>query len=95
MIQKFNGGSWHWVNSQDTEGTPATNFLYGVSGSGNDVWAVGYSRLYGQSDHTLVERWNGSGFTIVPTPPTAGFGDALQAVSAASSTTCGRSERAT
>jgi hypothetical protein len=44
--------------------------LYGLAAaSSNDVWAVGYYE-HGDADytHTLVEHFDGSMWTVVPTP---------------------------
>jgi hypothetical protein len=47
-----------------------SNYLYGVAANtSSDVWAVGsaYNSSF-QTQLTLVERWNGSAWTIVPSP---------------------------
>jgi hypothetical protein len=80
-VQRFDGASWHRVNSEDTEGAPAGNTLVGVDGtSPSDVWAVG-DWWSGGPHHSLIEHWDGSAFTIVPTPDSA-YGESLSAVSA-------------
>jgi hypothetical protein len=61
-----------------------SNFLYGTSPSSpTDVWAVG--QYFSNDRHTLIEHWDGTAWTIVPSP-NAGKGDELRAVSALSST---------
>ena len=46
----------------------AGNRLVGVAAvTSNDVWAVGYSTSLGV-DRTLIERWNGTAWSIVPGP---------------------------
>jgi hypothetical protein len=85
--QHWDGSSWTWVPTVDREGGPATNFLFGVGGSSPaDVWAVGYSRNPGQASVTLVERWDGSAWSIVPSPSPSPSGSYLLDVSAASPT---------
>jgi hypothetical protein len=85
--QHWDGSTWTWVPTPDREGAPATNFLYGVGGSSpSDVWAVGYSRNPGQPSVTLVEHWNGSSWSIVPSPSPSPSGSYLLDVSAASAT---------
>jgi hypothetical protein len=55
--------------------------------SPNDVWAVGASNLSGPTgiDRTLAEHWNGSSWSIVPTPnPSSTFFGDLSGVAAIS-----------
>ena len=48
--------------------------------SANDVWAVG-AQTVGANDRTLAEHWNGTTWTIVPTPnPTTTYWDDLNGV---------------
>src|SRR5439155_438595 len=45
-----------------------TNYLNGVSStSPSDVWAVGYA-YNGSSQLTLIEHWNGTNWSLVPSP---------------------------
>jgi opacity protein-like surface antigen len=84
-VQRYNGIDWHRVNSEDTEGAPAGNTLIGVDGSSpTDVWAVGSWWVAGRT-HSLIERWNGSAFTMVQTPDST-YGESLSGVSALSTT---------
>lgn len=81
--QHWDGTAWTWVPTPDREGAPATNFLFGVGGAAPaDVWAVGYSRNPGQPSVTLTEHWNGSSWSIVPSPSPSPSGSYLLAVSA-------------
>src|SRR5207248_8739770 len=50
--------------------TDGFNYLYNVGVvSSTDAWAVGFSRPEGSSSEaTLIEHWNGSSWTIVPSP---------------------------
>ena len=91
LIVSYNGSSW----SQDTSPNPAgtgDNSLYGVSantGSSGDVWAVGDHTLPSSSvGSTLIERWNGSSWSIVSSPNPGGTlgEDHLRAVSTLDST---------
>lgn len=77
----------------DTVASPnAPNFNYLLSTSvvsASDVWAVGYSydpHTASGSDMTLAEHWNGSSWTIVPTPNPGPYANDLTGVSANSST---------
>jgi hypothetical protein len=74
LVVRWNGSTWSIVPSPNAN-TANTNALTAVdaSASGN-AWAVGtYSD--GTRFHTLIERWNGSTWTIVPGPD-PGTGDA-------------------
>ena len=69
-------------------GGPRGGFLTGVSCPASNVcYAVGLSEL---PNPTLVERWNGSVWSVEPTPSTDGYGnyDGLQDLSCASATRC-------
>jgi hypothetical protein len=60
------------------------NYLVGVAVvSANDVWAVGYSDSGIGSPTALIERWDGTQWSIVP-DGNAGLGSQLKAVVAAS-----------
>ncbi|MGI8587363.1 MAG: S-layer homology domain-containing protein [Chloroflexia bacterium] len=68
LVEHWNGTDWSVVPSQNPSGRG--NFLYGVSAvSADDVWAVGsYFPDYVNSLRMLAEHWNGTGWSIVPTP---------------------------
>jgi hypothetical protein len=72
--------SWQQVPSPNA--SSADNYLLGVSTlSPTDVWAVGYySNTVTQRYETLTEHWNGSVWTIVPSPNPAGWHNYLRAV---------------
>jgi len=55
--------------------------------SANNVWAVGsYENLYSQIHHALIEHWNGTKWSIVPSPkaPSYYYDTFLSAVTAIS-----------
>jgi hypothetical protein len=73
LIVHWDGASWSLVPSPSPAG--ATNsYLAGVAGdAANDVWAVGYANFPGSSPgaavmQTLLEHWNGTAWSIVPSP---------------------------
>ena len=51
-----------------------------------DAWAVGFYQDTGGLDQTLIEHWDGSAWTVVPSPNVAGFDNVLNAVRAKSAT---------
>jgi hypothetical protein len=65
LVEHWDGSSWSIVPSPNPEGP---SILLAVSASGpNDVWAVGYERnVLIQTTHALIERWDGSAWSIVP-----------------------------
>ncbi len=67
LIESWNGSAWSIVPSPST--SPAQdNLLKGVSCSGPSACtAVGYYST-GSTDQTLIESWNGSAWSIVPSP---------------------------
>ena len=66
----------------DSPNASDSNWLMGVAAiTSTDIWAVGYSGA------ALAEHWDGSSWTIVPTPsPPKATGSSLSAVAALSST---------
>jgi hypothetical protein len=82
--QNVMGANWQIISSPN--GTKAVNELHGVSAvSDNDVWAVGASyateRLTALS---LIEHWNGTRWSIVPSPNPSSTVNVLNAVAAVS-----------
>jgi hypothetical protein len=87
LIEHWNGTSWSIVPSPNV--VDGGNILSGVAAvSATDVWAVGSSRVLGSSgseSQTLIEHWNGSGWSIVPSPNQAQSFSILHAVTGISS----------
>jgi hypothetical protein len=81
LIEHWDGLNWSLVASRNVEGT-LSNYLQGVaSRSATEVWAVGWSMGIGiQTQKTLVERWDGSAWSIVPSPNPGPTGNSLEAV---------------
>jgi hypothetical protein len=76
-------GSFEAVPSPDVGEGP--NQLTGVSAvSTTDAWAVGFHNSFGDSGNTLVEHWDGTRWSVVPSP-TPGRGSRLFGVHAVSS----------
>jgi uncharacterized membrane protein len=67
MIQHWNGTSWNIVSSPNVPGF--SNVLQAISVvSANDIWAVGYSKDTNFNTFTLTLHWNGTAWSIVPSP---------------------------
>jgi hypothetical protein len=85
LVEQWDGEDWRIVPSPNTH--KRLNELTGVAAlSSSDAWAVGSAHSGNAPDQiTLVLRWNGSSWAIVPSPSpgTAGHNQ-LHAVSASS-----------
>jgi hypothetical protein len=86
FAMRWNGSSWKTVATPNAD---VINSLRGVAGvAATDIWAVG-SSIRSTTDgvsasHTLIEHWNGTSWTIVPSPNVGAGGNALLAVAARS-----------
>ncbi|HMA36880.1 MAG TPA: S-layer homology domain-containing protein, partial [Chloroflexia bacterium] len=73
LVEHWNGSTWSVVASPNV-GTGDNN-LYGVAAvAANDVWAVGDYFNGSNVLQTLMEHWNGSAWSVVPSP-NVGTGD--------------------
>jgi hypothetical protein len=71
LIEHWNGASWSVVSSP-SPGSWSNN-LAGVSViSAGNVWAVGSYQNFGGPLQTLVEQWNGTDWSMVPSPNSSG-----------------------
>jgi hypothetical protein len=89
LIETWDGTSWAIVPSPNSSSSDS-NLLYGVSClSSNSCTAVGY--YYGPStggwEQTLIESWDGTSWTIVPSLNSDSFNE-LGGVSCLSSSAC-------
>jgi hypothetical protein len=88
LIESWNGVRWSIVPSPNF-GT-VNNLLEGVScASAKSCQAVGWDfDSTNGVESTLIESWNGSGWSIVPSPNRALAGNILVSVSCVASTSC-------
>jgi len=90
LVEHWNGTSWSLMTTPNPTGT-AFDLLNGAScTSPTSCFAVG-EWVSGSTGHTLVERWNGTSWSVVssPNPPLTGAMEAiLNSVSCPSSTSC-------
>jgi hypothetical protein len=85
LIQHWDGASWTIVPSPNpSESGVGSNLLDVAAVSATEVWAVGDDDQGDGVMRTLTERWDGSSWTIVPSP-TAREGALLGSVAARSS----------
>ncbi len=84
LIEHWDGSAWSVVPS-DNFGCNCGTFEGITAVSANDVWAVGY---HDDSDvgayRTLIEHWDGSAWSVVPSPNASTYDNYLQAVSGVS-----------
>jgi hypothetical protein len=89
-IERWNGATWSIVPSPSSGDQFTT--LRGITAlSAADIWAVGYAGHTvphdGYLEHPFVEHWNGSSWSVTPTPVTGSPDSQLLAVTAVSSRT--------
>jgi hypothetical protein len=86
LIEHWNGADWSILPSPNTN--KRLNVLNGVDAiSSSNVWAVGSATSGGLDQTTLVLRWDGMDWTIIPSPSPGTFGlNTLYAVAANSAT---------
>jgi hypothetical protein len=67
LTEHWDGTSWSMVTAPKVDGRPS-NFLYSVTcSSKSDCWAVGFW-FASNVARTLIMRWDGSSWSIVPSP---------------------------
>jgi hypothetical protein len=82
LIEHWNGTQWRVVTSPNA-GTNGDNALTSVDAlSSTNAWAVGSSRT-ATSRKSLIQRWNGTSWTIVSSPNPGTLGNSLLGVAAA------------
>ena len=72
LVERWDGTSWGIVTSPN--GSALDNFLSGVTCvSASNCWAVGryYVSPFLTPSQTLVERWDGTSWTVVTSPNTS------------------------
>jgi len=87
VIEHWDGTSWTIVASPNIPSSNATSILNGIAAvSANDIWAVG-DFTDSSGTHTLTEHWDGTSWSIIPSPNGTGAASALGGVAATSSGT--------
>lgn len=67
FVERFTGGAWQSLPVPATNPSFSANLNAVSAASANDVWAVG-----AVGSQALAEHWNGTAWSIVPTPAVAG-----------------------
>ena len=89
LILRWDGSDWSIAASPDVSAT-ANNLLSGVTCvAAGDCWAVGSAVNGNDTEQTLVERWNGSAWTVVASPnPLLASASRLAAVECTAASNC-------
>jgi phospholipase C len=82
LIEAWTGKAWHIARSPRVNGLRDVLFSAAAT-SASDVWAVGERQDRQDVFHTLVEHWNGSNWSVVPSPDPGSTGNCLFGVAAA------------
>jgi hypothetical protein len=84
VIEHWDGTSWTIVASPNAAPSVSSNFLSGIAAvSATDIWAVGYY-TNSTGTHTLTEHWDGTSWSIIPSPDGTGAASVLHGVAATS-----------
>ena len=76
LAEHWNGTSWTIVTTPNV-GSFNNLFNAVVANSTSDVWAFGFAKDSSGLRNTLAEHWNGSTWTVVPTPAFSGTDNTL------------------
>src|SRR6185295_13278072 len=89
LIEHWDGVTWTIVNSPNTSSTQY-NYLLGVTcAAASECWATGYYSNDSGVPQTLIQRWNGTSWTIVDSPNTdASQENILYSVACAETSNC-------
>jgi hypothetical protein len=83
LIIRWNGSAWSIVPTPNLGSTPTQLNSITVIAA-NDIWAVGHTGSIFGAAQTFTMHWNGSEWSIVPSPNLGAGTDLLERVSAAS-----------
>jgi hypothetical protein len=86
LVEHWNGVSWSIVSSPNTSPTQGNHLLSVTCSSASDCWAVG-EYADDNVDLTLIEKWNGTSWTIVSSPNPTQF-SRLFSVACSSASDC-------
>ena len=87
LVEHWNGAAWAIVPSPSPGPLGGINYLAAVSAiSATDIWAVGaYLDGTARIDQVLTEHWDGTQWSVVPSPNPGTYDNALLGVAAVSS----------
>jgi hypothetical protein len=68
-FEHFDGTQWTWVPSAGTGGVDGESCVQGISAlSTSDVWAAGWTQDGEDIDSTQIQHWDGTQWTLTPSP---------------------------
>jgi hypothetical protein len=67
LVEHWNGTAWRIIPSPNVTGESSVLQAISVV-SANDIWAVGFSSDASFEDKPLIMHWNGTSWSIVPSP---------------------------
>ena len=82
LVEAWNGAAWH-VSTAPKLNTLRDTLYSATAVSAKDVWAVGDQQSEDGVFHTLVEHWDGTSWSVVPSPNPGASGDHLWGVAQA------------
>lgn len=78
LVEQWNGRTWQVIPSLNAPHSIYSDLGSVVAIAANDIWAVGSSESYSSYEtSTLIERWSGSSWQIVPSPNVGTHGSLL------------------
>jgi hypothetical protein len=86
MALHWDGNSWQVVNTPKLNSNDNSAFNGVAALAADNVYAVGYTPAKNGAVLTLVEHWDGSAWSVVPTPNANHTGDVLNSITANSAT---------
>ncbi|WIG61330.1 MAG: hypothetical protein OJF49_004078 [Ktedonobacterales bacterium] len=89
LIEHWNGTNWSIIPSPNVSPTSYGDYLTALAViSDNDIWVAGTNTTISNADQTLLMHWNGSAWSIVPSPnaDSSSASNDLSSIAALSST---------
>ena len=87
LTEHWDGSAWSVVSSPNTSPSSIDGLRSVSCVTSADCWSVGQT-LAGPSLDTLAEHWNGTAWTIVPTPNVTGADNSLAATTCVATNDC-------
>ena len=82
LVEAWNGSAWR-ISSTPKLNTTQDILFSATAVSPKDVWAVGEQQLRNGVFHTLIEHWDGSSWSVIPSQNPGSSGDHLWGVAQA------------
>ena len=88
ITEHWNGNGWKLFPSPNPQNAFTSDLLSVASDATNDVWAAGYFANANENEYsnTLIEHWDGTQWSVVPSPNVGSIYNVLRSVAAVSPT---------